>query len=223
MKIWFISDTHGNHDKLEIPEGIDLVVHSGDATNYWDVYRNEPEFFSFLDWYDNLKIPNKIFVPGNHDSFIYKYEKQCRNLFSMRNIIMLVGEYVDVEGLKICGNPMTPTFGNWFYMTDRAKIYKHWELIPTDTDILVTHGPPKHILDLSHDAIGRLEHCGDSSLFKKVLEIKPKIHCFGHIHNSNGCYNQGERIYEGINFINASCVTDCKMGKITSHGIIKEI
>ena len=41
MKIWHISDTHSQHGQLQIPDGIDLVVHSGDATNWSDPYRNE--------------------------------------------------------------------------------------------------------------------------------------------------------------------------------------
>ena len=33
MKIWHISDTHTFHGLLDIPENIDMVIHSGDATN----------------------------------------------------------------------------------------------------------------------------------------------------------------------------------------------
>lgn len=223
METWFISDTHGNHSQLAVPKNIDLVIHSGDATNYKAWYDNQSEYEDFKEWYFNLPIKYKIFIPGNHDSYIYKYEKDCKKEFSKLGINMLINEFIEIEGLKIYGSPQTPTFGEWFYMTDRAKIYKYWEQIPVDTNILVTHGPPKGILDLSHNRIRQLEYCGDNALFNKVMELKPQIHCFGHIHNSNGCYNQGERLYEGINFINASCVTDSKRGEITSSGIIKEI
>ena len=38
MKIWHISDTHTYHGLLDIPENIDMVIHSGDATNPKDLY-----------------------------------------------------------------------------------------------------------------------------------------------------------------------------------------
>ena len=223
IKIWFISDTHGNHDQMEVPKDIDLVIHTGDSTNYWDEYRNKYEYDKFLEWYFNLNIPLKLYIPGNHDSYIYKYEKICKKEFERLGIKILINEYTELAGLKIYGSPMTPTFGNWHYMCDRAKINKYWVNIPENIDILATHGPPKKILDLSHNRDAMLEYCGDQALFNNVLRIKPKIHCFGHIHNSEGCVNQGERVYEGINFINSSCVTDNKWGKITSNGIIKEL
>jgi 3',5'-cyclic AMP phosphodiesterase CpdA len=70
MKIWHISDTHSNQALLKIPAGIDVVIHSGDATNYRDPYRNEPEMRAFIDWFASLPIPNKVFVAGNHDTSI---------------------------------------------------------------------------------------------------------------------------------------------------------
>ena len=223
FKIWFISDTHACHSQLTVPKNIDLVIHSGDESNYWDQHRNHSEYQDFKEWYFNLPIKHKVFVPGNHSSYIFHNEKEVRKDFKKLGIHFLNKDSVEIEGLKLYGDPTTPIFGNWWHMSKREKLFNRWQLIPEDTDILITHGPPKRILDLSHNREGKLEYCGDQSLFNRVLEIKPKIHCFGHIHNSNGCYNQGERFYEGINFINASCVTDGKMGEITSNGIIKEI
>ena len=72
MKIWHISDTHTYHDLLRIPEGVDMVIHSGDCSNPRDPYNNEPEVREFIDWYKELPIKNKIYVPGNHDTSIEK-------------------------------------------------------------------------------------------------------------------------------------------------------
>ena len=68
MKIWHISDTHGYHDLLEIPEGIDMVIHSGDCSNPRDPYNNEPEVRGFIDWFSSLDIKYKVYVAGNHDT-----------------------------------------------------------------------------------------------------------------------------------------------------------
>lgn len=49
-------------------------------------------------------------------------------------------------------------------------------------DILMTHGPPKHILDDCADgSSGGCEHLG-----RAVARCKPMLHCFGHIHRGWG-------------------------------------
>ena len=60
MKIWHISDTHGYHDLLSIPENIDIVTHSGDCSNDRNPYNNESEVRNFIDWYKLLPIKYKI-------------------------------------------------------------------------------------------------------------------------------------------------------------------
>ena len=60
MKIWHISDTHSNEQLLPIPENVDMVIHSGDASNYREVDRNKFEIFDFLDWYESLNVGIKI-------------------------------------------------------------------------------------------------------------------------------------------------------------------
>lgn len=60
MRIWHISDTHGYHNLLSIPKDVDTVIHSGDASNYRDIIRNEIEMYNFIQWYSGIDIPNKI-------------------------------------------------------------------------------------------------------------------------------------------------------------------
>ena len=84
----------------------------------------------------------------------------------------------------------------------------------------------KYILDLSHNHQHELEYCGDSALTKQVFKIQPKFHCFGHIHDSDGCYNSGllKLSDRPTIFINASCVTDGKFNQgCSSHGQIIEL
>ena len=114
------------------------------------------------------------------------------------NITYLNDSGVTIEGIKFWGSPVTPWFHNWAFNRVGEEITKHWDLIPADTDVLITHGPPKGILD--ETVHGRL-HVGCGHLLKKVLEIKPKVHVFGHIHEARGVHEEA-----GIKFINASCV-----------------
>ena len=72
MRIWHISDTHTFHNLLTIPQGIDIVIHSGDCSNPRDPYTNEPEVRDFIHWFKSLPIQHKIYVAGNHDTSIEK-------------------------------------------------------------------------------------------------------------------------------------------------------
>lgn len=61
--------------------------------------------------------------------------------------------------------------------------------------MLVTHIPPHDILDYSKEK----KHVGCKILKRRVLEVKPKLHIFGHIHEG-----YGRVMVEGIEFCNAS-------------------
>jgi predicted phosphodiesterase len=173
MKIWHISDTHGYHDLLKVPNGIDLVIHSGDCSNPRDPYNNEPEVREFIHWYKELPIKHKIYVAGNHDTSIEK-KLVTKKDFEDYNIIYLENEYITIDGIKIFGSPHTPQFGQWAFMKERVKLERFWKLaIHEPCDIIVVHGPPKGILDKSYDRDNNMESCGDKSLLNLVLEMQP--------------------------------------------------
>ena len=225
LKIWHISDTHTYHDLLEIPEGIDMVIHSGDCSNPRDPYSNEPEVRGFIDWFSSLDIKYKIYVAGNHDTSIEK-NLVIKEDFGAYNIIYLENETIEIEGLKIFGSPHTPQFGQWAFMRARNKLEKIWRrAIPEDADIVICHGPPRGMLDLSYDRNNVLEFCGDKSLLNRVIEVKPKPMLFGHIHNCKDIVNAGTRKLYGLDtiFSNGSVVTDGKFGKLSSNGNIFEL
>ena len=226
MKIWHISDTHGFHNQLVIPEGIDLVIHTGDASNYLDPYSNEPEVRKFIDWYEQISIPNKIFIPGNHDTSIERGLVRASDFIS-RGIHILNHDWMDVNGIKIFGSPYTPTYGQWAFMKSRETINRVWEQIPEGMDIIAVHGPCKGILDLSRDRQNVLEFCGDGALRKHVLNrVKPKYFLSGHIHNFEEIINTGFRHLPdyGITFSNAAGVTDRRFNLgLTYNGNIFEI
>lgn len=212
-----ISDTHNLHSDLRLEEGITTIIHSGDSTTSKDPITNQKEFENFLLWYANIYVKNKVLIAGNHDWWALK--KYNKDKVKDYGIIYLEDEEEYVDGMLIYGSPWTPNFNDWYFMKDRSKLGKVWSALYEGIDILVTHGPPKMILDLSHDRYGKLEYCGDSALFKKVMQVEPKYHLFGHIHNSEGCYNQGFRKINNITFSNAACVTDGRFDLgLTSQG-----
>lgn len=226
MRIWHISDTHGFEYLLNIPENIDMVIHSGDFSNYYDAYSNFPEAMKFLFWYENLNVKYKILIAGNHDATAFHMKSTFKEECTNRNIIYLENSSVNIEGINIFGTPNTPTFGNWHFMKSRQKMDKHWEKIPDNTDIIVSHGPCKGILDASYNQSNDIEFCGDNALRRHVIErVKPKLMLFGHIHNNKDIINAGTRTIPDCDtiFSNGSVVTDGKFGKLTSNGNILEI
>jgi len=226
LKLYHISDTHSYHGLLTIPNGIDIIVHSGDFSNYYDIYKNEPEALNFLYWYGSLDIRYKVLIAGNHDAFAFHRGKELRELCQQYNIIYLENESVTIEGFKFYGSPITPEFHNWYFMKSRHKLDEFWKNIPNDTDILVVHGPPKGILDLSYSKGNALEFCGDKSLLNHCLgRLNLKLCLFGHIHNNDGIINAGttKLSVKDTIFSNGSVVTDGKFGILTSQGNVFEL
>lgn len=210
MKILHISDTHGFHK--QIPDtrfyGVDMVIHSGDCSNYRDPATNANEVYDFLEWYMNVPVKHKIYVAGNHDTSI---ERRIINKdhFGDRGITYLENDYVTIEGKTIFGTPITPTFGEWAFMKARNTIDRFWKMITDPMDIFVVHGPPKGVLDLSYSRYNELEMCGCAALGKNIERLKPTLVCFGHIHNCKDIINNGI-LYrnDGITYSNGAMVED---------------
>jgi Icc-related predicted phosphoesterase len=195
MKIVIISDTHTRHHDVIVPDG-DLLIHAGDVASRG----SENEIDNFINWFAVLPHKYKIFIAGNHDFFFEKASAEVIQRKIPQNIIYLNDSGCTIEGLKIWGSPIQPAFLNWAFNRERGEeIKKHWDLIPNNTDILITHGPPFEILDKTV----RGDYTGCKELSKKVFEIKPKLHVFGHIHEAYGILEQDD-----ITFINASLLNE---------------
>jgi Icc-related predicted phosphoesterase len=195
--ITFISDTHTKHKHVtgELPGG-DILIHCGDISNRG--YMNEIK--NFLEWFDGIKgYEHKIFIAGNHDFGFQDNPKLCAKLLQdYPTVTYLEDSSVIIDGIKIYGSPWQPRFYNWAFNVDRGwDIAQKWEKIPQDTDILITHGPLHGILDSTYTG----QRVGCEDLYKKVMEIKPKVHCSGHIH-----FDHGMKEIDGITFINACCL-----------------
>jgi Icc-related predicted phosphoesterase len=227
IRAWCISDTHCKHAFLTPPIDCNTIIIAGDFSNYKLKSKNFEECKDFYEWLYYLPFTNKIVVAGNHDTSLETAYGQ--ELLRKYNFTYLQHESTEVEGVKIFGSPYTPTFGEgWSFNKSRAGIGEYWKDIPLETELLITHGPPKGMLDLSHNREHKLEYCGDSALLGAVKRLpRLKYHIFGHIHNTeDGDINQGTRThgYLPTTFVNASCVTDGQFDKgPSSNGVIIEI
>jgi Icc-related predicted phosphoesterase len=196
LKFVGIADTHSRHRAVNLPKG-DVLIHGGDIS-----YRGERmEVEDFLSWFAKQDFEYKIFIAGNHDFLFEKIKEKELEKMIPPEIIYLNDSGVKINGLNVWGSPITPKFFNWAFNRTRGEaIKKHWKLIPSNTDLLITHGPPYGILD----QVVNESHVGCVDLLQTVKNVKPKIHFYGHIHESYGIRNS-----EQTKFINA-----CQMNEL---------
>ncbi len=195
-KIVCISDTHNRLGEIDVPAG-DTLVHCGD----WTSTGKTSEIFKFRTQIKSLPHKTKIVIAGNHDQLAELNPSFVREIFNEIGVIYLQDESVTVDGLKFYGSPYTPEFYNWSFMLPRGKpLADKWELIPDDTDVLLTHGPPLGMLDQNPSG----DYCGCEELSLRVQQLhKLKLHVFGHIHQGYGIFDTDE-----TRFVNASICTE---------------
>jgi Icc-related predicted phosphoesterase len=195
VKFVAISDTHCRHRSLRLPKG-DVLLHAGDIS-----YRSSrQEIEDFLSWFAAQPFTAKVFIAGNHDFFFEREKEALIKSLLPKDVYYLKDEGCCINGVNIWGSPYTPWYYRWAFNMRRGEaLAQHWNKIPPNTDVLLTHGPVYGILDLAVNE----QHAGDRDLLRKVLEIKPKVHVCGHIHEAYGMVKR-----HGIRFINACMLND---------------
>ena len=181
MKILHISDTHGKHHQLkDLPEA-DVIVHTGDITEEG----TEEEVKDFIEWFCSLPYKHKIFIAGNHDDCLYG-----ANIEGLPdNVHYLCNDGITIDGIKFYGVPM-------FLHDDLdGNLPELFGRIPDDTDVLLTHQPPLGILDEQNGI-----NYGDYTLYKRVMDIRPKCHLFGHLHHTV----KTQEVFRRVRFSNAA-------------------
>ncbi len=200
MKIDCVGCLHGCRPELN---GGDLLIITGDITAN-DTLKQWSEFFSWLKKQDYQK---KILIAGNHDNFLRngfpnnqveadELKEVQFFLYEIEDFEYLCDSGTEFEGMKIWGSP----WSLWFkginphckaFTGTENDLKKKYALIPDDTEILITHGPPFGMMDGIPDMYdGSYFHVGSKSLDNKLLELKKiKLHVFSHIHEGYGtCY-----------------------------------
>lgn len=204
MKIAIISDTHTLHHKmLPLPES-DVLIHCGDfsSTGKLDQVKD------FASWFGRQNAKHKIIIAGNHDLTLEKNHgdrEKVLKLFLENSITYIQDSEITFDGVKFYGSPWQPEFCNWAFNLPRGYSLKQkWNMIPDDTNVLITHGPPYGILDLVENNIQNMHrdlHQGCEELADKVMRLpKLKLHCFGHLHTCGG----QTQVVDGKTFVNAA-------------------
>lgn len=206
-----ISDTH--NQQVELPDG-DLLVHAGDLSKSGTF----AELQAQLDWLDSQDHKHKVVIGGNHDRLLdVTFSERHPGVLPLNSkfgdlnwgsLIYLHNssaklEFTNGRMLNLYGSPYVPSCGQWaFTHPSDTDIWN--EKIPIDTDIVVTHGPPKWHLD--HTMRGA--HDGCPHLLRELKRVRPKLVICGHIHEGHGeekvIFDEVDGIWERIMETNGS-------------------
>ncbi|KAK2459250.1 hypothetical protein APHAL10511_008727 [Amanita phalloides] len=197
-----LSDTHSR--VCPVPDG-DVLLHSGDLTNSGVI----SEVRDTMEWLCGLNHKVKIIIAGNHDLTFDRewYEANWTGRHWVQedeNAIMELVKgpaakeagivYLDCEKYQfsveeggkmwsVYGSPWQPEFCNWAFNYKRNRAHVIVDKIPK-VDILLTHGPPYGVLD---ETKGKLK-VGCETLAKRLPQLQPRLHLFGHIHEAHGAH-----------------------------------
>ena len=194
MKFILISVTHGQNNLLKnLPAG-DIVIHCGDATKYG----SRRELADFAKQFSRCRTQYKILIAGNHDGCFQRHPEEARQIVANQGIIYLEDSYIIIGGYKFWGMPWTAIFQSWYFMADASELATKWFAIPRDVNVLISHGPPKYIRDLTNgEHAGCLAH-SDYTTTSDIL----KLNVFGHIHEGYGYTRFGETDYINCSLLN---------------------
>jgi len=202
MRIVAISDTHNKHYRIrDLPAG-DLLIHAGDMSNSGTLNELNDFLGRFSTQAQNYN--QAILIAGNHDWLFYTHPTAARALVP-KNVVYLEDSGITYAGFNIWGSPVVPAFGHWaFNKTRGAEINQHWSLIPTSTDLLITHTPARGYLDSLPN--GARVGCEDLTL--TLNRVEPQLHIFGHIHQSAGVVDRHLDSGAICTFVNACQLND---------------
>ncbi|KAE8445359.1 hypothetical protein EG329_013481 [Mollisiaceae sp. DMI_Dod_QoI] len=200
-----ISDTHNAspNGAFKLPKG-DVLVHAGDMTNQGSI----SELQKTVKWLEEADFEAKIVVAGNHDitldsEFYTQYgayfhnqhpqdPAKCQQLLEQSpSILWLKHESATIKlesptGLrttfKIFGSPLSPENGMWAFRYNPDEAVQTWDQIPLDSDIVVTHTPPKYHCDETRQR----RAAGCESLRNALWRVRPRLAICGHIHEGRG-------------------------------------
>ncbi len=187
------------HSRLAWPEG-DILVHAGDFT----MLGKPDKIAEFGNWLRDSVFNAAIIVAGNHDILFQKEPQKARKLLLKHDKIHYLEDGgCTIDGISFYGSPWQPEFSHgWaFTLATEEELSNKWRRVPSNVQILVTHGPPAGILDFTVD--GR--HAGSTSLLTEIIQrVKPRLHLFGHIHEGYGICDNKQTKFLSASICNAN-------------------
>ena len=201
MRLLCLSDMHGELRHYESPaHNAHVAVIAGDVTpassqyyggNPSGMFMQEQWFLrTFLPWIETLPVDHVVMTWGNHDH-LGEHPEWYRSLVPVgHKLRILVNESCVIDGVRFHGVPQTPRFYDWAFNEDDTPegLGRFWKLVPDDTDVLISHGPPRGTVDWVGDA-RRGERVGSATQeawLKSEDAPNLSVVICGHIHAAGG-------------------------------------
>ncbi|KAJ5315731.1 hypothetical protein N7476_006038 [Penicillium atrosanguineum] len=202
-----VSDTHGytpSEAGFKLPAG-DVLIHAGDLTNKGTM----SELRRTMDWISKADFEIKLIVAGNHDitldSEFYAQHGQgfhgdqledprkCTEFItrSTPSVVLLQHQAAVIRldradgpktSFKVFGSPYCQFQGKWAFGYESSKAKALWDPIPLDTDIIVTHTPPRSHCDQKPNGT----FVGCDALRQALSRVRPPLAVCGHVHEGRG-------------------------------------
>jgi Icc-related predicted phosphoesterase len=248
LRIVIISDTHGFEGALsrfvERPDGAgpsnesrnpvvhcddfllpkaDVLLHCGDFAASGSKKTQRAAARRLDDFLARqTHIPEKIVVQGNHDP-----DSPAKVLFpNSKALYVRSSSTLSVNGVSFALQPYSRRMA---FRSIRKGLSSSVPSL-SECDILVSHEPPKGILDMTYHGFS----AGSAYLRELVehAEHKPRLWCCGHIHESRGVITKNfhpvhrhvdDKVDASTMVINASNANSGKANRIVSGAIVVEI
>jgi len=191
---------------------VDVLLHCGDLTQYGGI----PAYQGVLRMLGSIDAELKLVIAGNHDMDLDSPEHDIPEDHEehAKAVELMTGPLAEKAGVTylheglntftlkngakftIYSSPYQPEFCDMAFPYKRTEdrfnppehVAKNVNPIAINpipdfpgVDIMMTHGPPKGILDMVvHGSVG----C--EALLRAVSRARPRLYCFGHIHEGHG-------------------------------------
>ncbi|KAK3938754.1 Metallo-dependent phosphatase-like protein [Diplogelasinospora grovesii] len=200
IRILILSDTHDRTfpDPATLPR-VDVVLHCGDLSMTGTALDAQLKLVIAGD--HDVSLDPKCL--GDEDDDQNDPVQQVRSLFNAEEINGLHFLDEGMHSFKLDGDRSFTVYASPYTPESDESAWSHLYLagenpfgdgaespMPSNgVDIVMTHGPPlvpsgaaEYRLDINKDGL----HCGCPKLFEAISRTKPKLHCFGHLHEGYG-------------------------------------
>lgn len=190
------SDFHGN---LPVVPECDLLLLAGDmCPAYAPADQAKWLDTHFRKWLEEAPAKEIVGIAGNHDRIFENHPDLVPKGLRWH---YLQDSFTTLFGLIIHGTPWQLPFWGSFNLSD-GRLTEVYKKIPDNADIIISHGPPFGIHDTIKKPDGGVIHTGSASLKKRILEVKPKLCLFGHIHEAYGTTTESDIIFANVSLVN---------------------
>lgn len=197
-----IADLHGHLPPID---ACDVLVLAGDLCPPWVEPDVQRAWLSgpFAQWLNAAPVEQGVVaVAGNHDECLRDACQVPKLPWSY-----LQDAAAELAGLNFRAAPWTPPLAGWWVELPERELEAKWPLIPSGTDVLVTHTPARLLGDAvpAPSFTGKgVRNVGSASLRWALQRVEPQLHLCGHVHEGHGIFRLGPTVSANVTVVDSS-------------------